>query len=173
MLCKTIPQLFKTLRINSFPLRLNPVPQQNVSEHSMSLPFLDDSLLFYTYPQQLLSTLCFSHAIHCFSEQFFCESILCDSYAALSLSNRFFAHTLLFIASPSPFHFFSLLFHSITALCCTSPCHSEQFNAVTPRRKSFLSPIYQTSRLNRFCCSQVSDSLAVCSSHRGNLCSRC
>lgn len=31
MLCKTIPPLFKTLRINSFPLRLNPVPQRNIS----------------------------------------------------------------------------------------------------------------------------------------------
>lgn len=43
----------------------------------------------------------------------------------------------------------------------------------TPKCNSFPSPRYQASRLSRSCCSRVSDSLAVCSSHRGNPRIRC
>lgn len=78
----------------------------------------------------------------------------------------------------------SLLYYSFAILDISYPFRCLNFSfpglhfsvlrySATPKCNSFPSPIYQASRLSRSCCSRVSDSLAVCSSHRGNLYIRC
>lgn len=175
MLCNTIPQLLKTLPINSFPLRLYTTPQRNISCICLSKTLL-------SHPSRFRRTSCLSSSatslvysmffprnssffqtilLRVISMQFLCYSQPFESFLRLRFTRLL--HSITFHCSSIPLLNFSLPFYSI----------AEPIIAVTPHRKAFLSLIYQTSRLNRSFCSQVSDSLAVYSSHRGNRYIRC
>lgn len=179
MLCITIPPLLKTLRINSFPLRLNTTPQRNISCICLSKTLLSHSSRF-----RRTSCLSCSVTALVYSMFFPRNSSSLQTILLRVNSMRFICYSqpfesflrphITFHCASIPLLNFSLLFYSITKLfAALNYSIAEPIIAVTPHRKAFLSLIYQTSRLNRFFCSQVSDSLAVCSSHRGNLCIRC
>lgn len=115
----------------------------------------------------------------CYSQPF--ESFLRQSYtfqfrdwSTLLLSYHHCATLFLWLSSlcnSFDRHYFSLHFHSIIALGSTLLIHYRTDHCRYPLSQS-LSLELRTNRLNRSCCSQVSDSLAVYSSHRGNLCIR-
>lgn len=129
-------------------------------------------------PQQLLSTLCFSHAIHCFF-----QTILLRVK-----SMRFLCYSRLFAPFLRPGYAFQLRDWSTLFLCTPLLLFEPRFPCFSPHYGSFaildisypfrcptsqnLSFALRTNRLSRSCCSQASDSLEVCSSHRDNLCSR-
>lgn len=168
MLCNTIPPLLKTLRINSFPLRLNPVPQRNISCICLSKTLLSHSSRFRrtSSPCYSVTNLVYSMFFQSNSSSFQTILLRVNSMRFLCYSQPFESFLRLHITC----HCSSILLLNFAALhyAITKP-----IIAVTPHRKAFLSLIYQTSRLNRSCCNQVSGSSAVCSSRQGNLCSRC
>lgn len=189
MLCNTIPQLFKTLRVNSFPLRLNTTPQRNISCICLSKTLLFLSALFRRTSclSSSVTTLVYSMFFPRNSSFFQTILLRVNSMRFLCYSQPFESFLRLHITSlctSIPLLHCSLLLNSITALFSAAPFHYLtllHFTIPLPNQSSplpiiaipFLSPIYQTSRLSLSCCSQVSDSLAVCSSHRGNLYIRC
>lgn len=156
MLCITILTLLKTLRITSFPLRLNTTPQRNISCICLSKTLLSHSSRF-------LRTSCLSSSVTTLVDSMFFRR------------NSLFLQTILLRVKSMRFLCCSQPFESFLRLNTTEPCCSIPllFIAFPFYYLTFLSLIYQASRLNRFFCNQVSDSLAVYSSHRGNLCSRC
>ena len=159
--------------IQSPPFRAIPSPFQNASNlvrtvppHVLSKLLRNNSCRLYVFPTQFIVFPNYS-----FASQFYAIPMLLSAFRIVSSPAHYLSlliHSITALCSSAPFHYFSLRLHSITKLCCTSLCHR--------RSTHFLSlplSIYQTSRLSRSCCNRVSDSLAVCSSRQGNLCSRC
>lgn len=182
MLILRSSKLFVSLRITSSPLRLNPVPTQNRSPQCYSLDTPNHSVQFLHFSKTTLRI----------SKLFRYKS--CLRYSVTTLVDSMF-----FPRNSSFFQTILLRVNSMRFLCCSSlfsplllpsyafrdcsfgnhrntipmPFESLRFLRHSRHFLSLPLPIYQTSRLSRSFCSPVSDSLAVCSSHRGNLYIRC
>lgn len=150
------------------------------------------TVLFTSTYAPFMTIPCLSKTLLIHSSRF--RYISCPRYSVTTLvgsmffpRNSSFFQTILWRVNSMRFLCYSQPFESFLRLHTTLHCPSipllnfaalhfaiaEPIIAVTTHRKASLSPIYQTSRLSRSCCSQVSGSLAVCSSRQGNLCSRC
>lgn len=140
MLCNTIPQLLKTLRINSFPLRLNTTPQRNISCLSLSKTLLIHSSRFRRTSclSSSVTPLVYSMFFPRNSSSFQTILLRVNSIRFLCYSQPFESFLRLHITSlctSIPLLNFSLLFYSITKLfaavlfhCRTDHCryHSSQ-----------------------------------------------
>lgn len=149
----------------------------------MSKLFRNNSCQLYVLPTQLIVFPNYSFASHIYAVPMLFSAIRTVSSPKLGFSTPRLVYavplaiiTVLFHnSSPRLFAFptlhlstLSVPFRLFASLCVTvrSLCYSRHF--LSPP-----SPICQASRLSRSCCSRASDSLAVCSSHRGNLYIRC
>lgn len=143
----------------SFASQVYAIPMLFSAIRTVSSPKLRFSTprLVYAVPLTIIAVL-----FPCFSPHYDSitaprASLLCLHFSVrYSISRLFSADTL----PRGPSHFLRLT--------TPSPRHSSHFFSNAPH---FLS-VARISRLSRSCCNQASDSLAVYSSHRYNLCSR-
>lgn len=151
-----------SFRLYVFPTQFIAFPNYSVTLLSSSMQFLCYSRLFapflrpsYTFQLRDWSTL------------FLWQSSLYDSFAILDISYPFRC-----LRKSSLYFSVATQRHSPTAQWKSSLCLN--FSFPCPHFSVLrYSTTLKTSRLSRSCCSRVSGSLAVCSSHRDNLCIRC
>lgn len=159
-------------------------PSHSSPFRAIPSPFLNNSVLFQTFPPPLLSKLFRNNSCrlyvfptqfivfpnYSFASQVYAIPMLFSAIHTVSSPKLHFSTPRLVYAVPLAIIAELFLRHSRHFLSLPLPNESSLYFSMATQRHS---TTLKTSRLNRSCCSQASDSLAVCSSHQGNLYSRC